>query len=98
MSVSFPAKVIDYDYYGAYDLKRNVNYKYNELLGREYTFDFPPHHEVVSVCFFSRAIFLLNYVQLPVPTNKNMPKEGHQTSLNTLTAPWRRENMCLLGK
>lgn len=45
----FPPKVKDYDYYGAYDTKKNVNYKYNELLGREYTFNFPPHHDVVSV-------------------------------------------------
>lgn len=41
------AKVKDYDYYGAYDVKRNEKYKYDELLGQEYTFDFPPHHDVV---------------------------------------------------
>ncbi|TKS84597.1 Sarcosine dehydrogenase, mitochondrial [Collichthys lucidus] len=41
-----PAPVKDYDYYGAYDIKKNENYKYNELLGKEYTFDFPPHHDV----------------------------------------------------
>jgi len=41
------AKLIDYDYYGAYDIKKNVNYKYKELLGKEYTFGFPPHHDVV---------------------------------------------------
>lgn len=40
-------QVKDYDYYGAYDVKMNVNYKYNNLLGKEYTFDFPPHHDVV---------------------------------------------------
>lgn len=60
-----PAPVIDYDYYGAYDLKRNVNYKYNELLGREYTFDFPPHHEVIkSECLSCRhgvAVFDMSY-------------------------------------
>lgn len=42
-------KVKDYDYYGAYDIKRNQQDKYNELLGKEYTFDFPPHHDVVRV-------------------------------------------------
>lgn len=47
LSLLFIVKVKDYDYYGAYDVKKNVNYKYNELLGREYTFDFPPHHDVV---------------------------------------------------
>lgn len=41
------AKVKDYDYYGAYETKKNLNYRYEELLGREYTFDFPPHHHVV---------------------------------------------------
>uniref|UniRef100_A0A671WZX2 Sarcosine dehydrogenase n=1 Tax=Sparus aurata TaxID=8175 RepID=A0A671WZX2_SPAAU len=59
-----PAPVIDYDYYGAYDLKRNVNYKYNELLGREYTFDFPPHHEIKSECLSCRhgvAVFDMSY-------------------------------------
>lgn len=40
-------KVKDYDYYGAYDIQKNVNYKYNDLLGKEYTFGFPPHHDVV---------------------------------------------------
>lgn len=48
-------QVKDYDYYGAYDTQKNENYKYNQLLGEEYTFDFPPHHNVVScaivVCF-----------------------------------------------
>ena len=47
MFVFIVSKVKDYDYYGAYDIKKNVNYKYNELLGKEYTFDFPPHHDVV---------------------------------------------------
>lgn len=41
------AKVKDYDYYGAYEMKKNTDYKYSELLGREYTFGFPPHHDVV---------------------------------------------------
>ncbi|KAI1904792.1 hypothetical protein AGOR_G00009330 [Albula goreensis] len=43
-----PAPVVDYDYYGAYGLSRNERYKYNELLGKEYTFDFPPHHDVIK--------------------------------------------------
>ncbi|XP_072227952.1 sarcosine dehydrogenase, mitochondrial [Leuresthes tenuis] len=60
-----PAPVKDYDYYGAYDLKKNVNYKYNELLGKEYTFDFPPHHDVIkSECLSCRhgvAVFDMSY-------------------------------------
>uniref|UniRef100_A0A8D3BLU5 Sarcosine dehydrogenase, mitochondrial n=1 Tax=Scophthalmus maximus TaxID=52904 RepID=A0A8D3BLU5_SCOMX len=55
----------DYDYYGAYDSQKNVNYKYNELLGKEYTFDFPPHHDVIkSECLSCRhgvAVFDMSY-------------------------------------
>ncbi|GAA6231923.1 sarcosine dehydrogenase, mitochondrial [Lates japonicus] len=60
-----PAPVKDYDYYGAYDIKKNVNYKYNELLGKEYTFDFPPHHDMIkSECLSCRhgvAVFDMSY-------------------------------------
>ncbi|XP_051907440.1 sarcosine dehydrogenase, mitochondrial [Hippocampus zosterae] len=59
------APVKDYDYYGAYDIKRNQQYKYNELLGKEYTFDFPPHHDVIkSECLSCRhgvAVFDMSY-------------------------------------
>ncbi|XP_068608878.1 sarcosine dehydrogenase, mitochondrial-like [Brachionichthys hirsutus] len=43
-----PAPVKDYDYYGVYDFKEHVDYKYRELLAREYTFDFPAHHDVIK--------------------------------------------------
>lgn len=43
----FP-QVLDYDYYGAYGRERHRDYTYNRLLGDEYTFDFPPHHDIVS--------------------------------------------------
>ncbi|KAL4004874.1 early B-cell factor [Sarotherodon galilaeus] len=60
-----PAPVKDYDYYGAYDVKRNEKYKYNELLGQEYTFDFPPHHDVIKneclSCRHSVAVFDMSY-------------------------------------
>nr|XP_019937304.1 PREDICTED: sarcosine dehydrogenase, mitochondrial [Paralichthys olivaceus] len=60
-----PAPVKDYDYYGAYDIQRNVNYKYNDLLGKEYTFNFPPHHDVIkSECLSCRhgvAVFDMSY-------------------------------------
>ncbi|XP_075870040.1 sarcosine dehydrogenase, mitochondrial [Nelusetta ayraudi] len=60
-----PAPVKEYDYYGAYDCKRNEKYKYSELLGREYTFDFPPHHDVIkSECLSCRhdvAVFDMSY-------------------------------------
>lgn len=43
-----PRQVLDYDYYGAYGQERHRDYTYNRLLGDEYTFDFPPHHDIVS--------------------------------------------------
>ncbi|KAM8829191.1 sarcosine dehydrogenase, mitochondrial isoform 2-T6 [Spinachia spinachia] len=59
------APLKDYDYYGAYDIKKNVSYKYNKLLGNEYTFDFPPHHDVIkSECLSCRhgvAVFDMSY-------------------------------------
>ncbi|XP_077593786.1 sarcosine dehydrogenase, mitochondrial [Stigmatopora nigra] len=59
------APVKDYDYYGAYDISRNQDYKYNQLLGKEYTFDFPPHHDVIkSECLSCRhgvAVFDMSY-------------------------------------
>uniref|UniRef100_A0A1A8PTX8 Sarcosine dehydrogenase, mitochondrial n=3 Tax=Nothobranchius TaxID=28779 RepID=A0A1A8PTX8_9TELE len=60
-----PAPVKDYDYYGAYGIRTNVNYKYNELLGKEYTFNFPPHHDVIkSECLSCRhgvVVFNMSY-------------------------------------
>uniref|UniRef100_A0A668AAC4 Sarcosine dehydrogenase n=1 Tax=Myripristis murdjan TaxID=586833 RepID=A0A668AAC4_9TELE len=52
------------DMYG-YDIRCNVNYKYNDLLGKEYTFGFPPHHDVIkSECLTCRhgvAVFDMSY-------------------------------------
>ncbi|XP_061913144.1 sarcosine dehydrogenase, mitochondrial [Entelurus aequoreus] len=60
-----PAQVKDYDYYGAYEVKKNQEYKYKELLGKEYTFDFPPHHDLIkSECLSCRhgvAVFNMSY-------------------------------------
>uniref|UniRef100_A0A3Q1ETL4 Sarcosine dehydrogenase, mitochondrial n=1 Tax=Acanthochromis polyacanthus TaxID=80966 RepID=A0A3Q1ETL4_9TELE len=60
-----PAPLKDYDYYGSYDIKKNVNYKYNELLNKEYTFGFPPHHDVIKSeclsCRHSVAVFDMSY-------------------------------------
>lgn len=57
MFVFIVIKVKDYDYYGAYDTQKNMNYKYNTLLGREYTFDFPPHHDVVRRQAYKCVLF-----------------------------------------
>ncbi|XP_043326004.1 sarcosine dehydrogenase, mitochondrial isoform X2 [Cervus canadensis] len=41
------APVLPYDYYGAYGHRAHEDYTYGRLLGQEYTFSFPPHHDVV---------------------------------------------------
>uniref|UniRef100_A0A7N6FBQ7 Sarcosine dehydrogenase n=1 Tax=Anabas testudineus TaxID=64144 RepID=A0A7N6FBQ7_ANATE len=55
------------DMYG-YDIRyssKNVNYKYSELLSKEYTFDFPPHHDVIKneclSCRHGVAVFDMSY-------------------------------------
>uniref|UniRef100_A0A673XPB7 Sarcosine dehydrogenase n=1 Tax=Salmo trutta TaxID=8032 RepID=A0A673XPB7_SALTR len=57
--------VLDYDWYGAYDISKNQNYKYNELLGKEYTFDYPPHHHVIKneclTCRHGVSVFDMSY-------------------------------------
>uniref|UniRef100_A0A9J7ZRM9 Sarcosine dehydrogenase n=1 Tax=Cyprinus carpio carpio TaxID=630221 RepID=A0A9J7ZRM9_CYPCA len=59
------APVLDYDYYGAYDVPKNTDYKYREILGKEYTFDFPPHHDVICdeclTCRNAVAVFDMSY-------------------------------------
>ncbi|KAJ8286596.1 hypothetical protein GJAV_G00040960 [Gymnothorax javanicus] len=60
-----PAPVLDYDYYGVYGISKNANYKYNDLLGKEYTFTFPPHHNVIKEeclnCRNAVAVFDMSY-------------------------------------
>ncbi|XP_053551873.1 sarcosine dehydrogenase, mitochondrial [Bombina bombina] len=60
-----PAPVLDYDYYGAYGMNPHQDYTYSRLLEKEYTFDFPPHHDVIkSECLMCRhrvAVFNMSY-------------------------------------
>uniref|UniRef100_A0A8C5U2W9 Sarcosine dehydrogenase, mitochondrial n=1 Tax=Malurus cyaneus samueli TaxID=2593467 RepID=A0A8C5U2W9_9PASS len=59
------APVLDYDYYGAYGRERHQDYTYNRLLGDEYTFDFPPHHDIIRneclTCRNALALFDMSY-------------------------------------
>ncbi|KAK1333998.1 hypothetical protein QTO34_004996 [Cnephaeus nilssonii] len=59
------APVLAYDYYGAYGHQAHQDYAYNRLLGAEYTFDFPPHHEVIRqeclACRGAAAVFDMSY-------------------------------------
>uniref|UniRef100_A0A9J7XZM2 Sarcosine dehydrogenase n=1 Tax=Cyprinus carpio carpio TaxID=630221 RepID=A0A9J7XZM2_CYPCA len=52
------------DMYG-YDIRYNTDYKYREILGKEYTFDFPPHHDVICdeclTCRNAVAVFDMSY-------------------------------------
>ncbi|RMB93366.1 hypothetical protein DUI87_30060 [Hirundo rustica rustica] len=58
-------EVLDYDYYGAYGRQRHSDYTYNRLLGDEYTFDFPPHHDIIKkeclTCRNALALFDMSY-------------------------------------
>uniref|UniRef100_A0A8C1LJR8 Sarcosine dehydrogenase n=1 Tax=Cyprinus carpio TaxID=7962 RepID=A0A8C1LJR8_CYPCA len=48
-----------------YDIRYNTDYKYREILGKEYTFDFPPHHDVICdeclTCRNAVAVFDMSY-------------------------------------
>ena len=60
------APVLDYDYYGSYeDTPLHEDYKYNELLGKEYVYDFPEHFDVIGdECYACRnhvAVFNMSY-------------------------------------
>nr|XP_028570537.1 sarcosine dehydrogenase, mitochondrial isoform X2 [Podarcis muralis] len=59
------APVLEYDYYGAYDQTPHEDYEYNRLLSDEYTFDFPPHHNVIRneclTCRNALAVFDMSY-------------------------------------
>ncbi|XP_005654662.1 sarcosine dehydrogenase, mitochondrial isoform X2 [Sus scrofa] len=60
-----PAPVLPYDYYGAYGKRAHQDYAYSRLLGDEYTFDFPPHHDVIKkeclACRGAAAVFDMSY-------------------------------------
>ncbi|KAM9064238.1 sarcosine dehydrogenase, mitochondrial isoform X1 [Sarcophilus harrisii] len=60
-----PAPILSYDYYGAYEHQPHKDYQYNRLLGDEYTFDFPPHHEIIQKeclsCRDAVAVFDMSY-------------------------------------
>ncbi|POI33226.1 hypothetical protein CIB84_003023 [Bambusicola thoracicus] len=58
-------QVLDYDYYGAYSQEQHRDYTYNQLLADEYTFDFPPHHDIIKkeclTCRNALALFNMSY-------------------------------------
>ncbi|XP_018084950.1 sarcosine dehydrogenase, mitochondrial isoform X2 [Xenopus laevis] len=60
-----PAPVLDYDYYSAYGLEPHQDYLYTQLLEKEYTFSFPPHHDVIRreclMCRNQAAVFNMSY-------------------------------------
>ncbi|XP_078082261.1 sarcosine dehydrogenase, mitochondrial [Mustelus asterias] len=60
-----PAPILHYDYYGAYGNKQHEDYRYNQLLRDDYTFDFPPHHKQIGFecerCRTAAAIFDMSY-------------------------------------
>ncbi|XP_015427856.1 PREDICTED: sarcosine dehydrogenase, mitochondrial [Myotis davidii] len=58
-------QVLPYDYYGAYGHQVHQDHAYNRLLGAEYTFDFPPHHQQIRqeclACRGAAAVFDMSY-------------------------------------
>ncbi|XP_010831068.1 PREDICTED: sarcosine dehydrogenase, mitochondrial [Bison bison bison] len=60
-----PAPVLPYDYCGAYGHQAREDYTYGRLLGQEYTFSFPPHHDVIKkeclACRGAAAVFDMSY-------------------------------------
>ncbi|XP_069097661.1 sarcosine dehydrogenase, mitochondrial isoform X2 [Pleurodeles waltl] len=59
------APILDYDYYGAYDNAPHKHYTYNQMLEQEYTFEFPPHQDVIKqeslTCRKAVAVFDMSY-------------------------------------
>lgn len=45
------AAVLPYDYGGYYDIPKNTNDIYADVLKTEYTFHYPPHDNIVSLAF-----------------------------------------------
>ncbi|UYV82994.1 SARDH [Cordylochernes scorpioides] len=62
-SGTFPVK--EYDYYGNYDVSRHKDYKYEEKLKQDYSFDFPKHHYLIKKeclgCRENVAVFNMSY-------------------------------------
>ncbi|KAM5328827.1 sarcosine dehydrogenase, mitochondrial isoform 2-T2 [Glossophaga mutica] len=60
-----PAPVLHYDYCGAYGQQAHQDYTYHRLLRGDYTFDFPPHHDVIQqeclACRGAAAVFNMSY-------------------------------------
>ncbi|GCB82487.1 hypothetical protein scyTo_0022913, partial [Scyliorhinus torazame] len=64
-TVQQKGSILNYDYYGAYGSKQHDNYRYNELLRNDYTFDFPLHHKQIKFecerCRDTAAVFDMSY-------------------------------------
>ncbi|MEE6505305.1 hypothetical protein FKM82_005491 [Ascaphus truei] len=60
-----PAPILEYDFYGAYGKIPHKDYTYSQLLEKEYTFNFPPHHDVIKreclTCRNAVAVFNMSY-------------------------------------
>lgn len=63
---SSPARVLPYDWYGAYEHSpKHKDHQYNKLLNDDYSFDFPAHHNQIKeeclACRERAAIFDMSY-------------------------------------
>jgi len=59
------AKPLPYDYYGSYGIEKHADYTYEELLKKDYTFDFPEHFKTIGEeclnCRNNVAVFNMSY-------------------------------------
>ncbi|XDC52463.1 hypothetical protein R6Z07M_003645 [Ovis aries] len=64
-SAQGPAPVLPYDFCGAYGHRAHEDHAYGRLLGQEYSFSFPPHHDVIKkeclACRGAAAVFDMSY-------------------------------------
>ncbi|KAK2565778.1 Sarcosine dehydrogenase [Acropora cervicornis] len=97
------AEVKDYDYYGEYGVAENKDYKYNELLGQEYTFDFPPHHDIIAKechgCREKVAVFNMSYFAKYYLTGPDAQKAVDWIFTNNMAKPpGATTYTCMLNK
>ncbi|XP_022101049.1 sarcosine dehydrogenase, mitochondrial-like [Acanthaster planci] len=86
-----PAPVLKYDYYGYYDHPKHENYRYKQLLGDDYTFDFPKHHNIIEkecmTCRESVAIFNMSYFGKMYVTGPDAQKAMDWIFTNNMSKP-----------
>ncbi|XP_077986603.1 sarcosine dehydrogenase, mitochondrial-like [Glandiceps talaboti] len=86
-----PAPLLDYDFYGSYDIPRHEGYEYENRLSDEYTFEWPPHHHIigeeVKACRERVAVFNMSYFGKFYLTGPDAQKAVDYIFTNDLSKP-----------